>query len=108
MDIIISGKDFKLTPSLKTYVTEKVGKLSHYWNKIIRARVELDVDRNKKSGDLYRAQVWLEVPGKDIEVGGKASDMHAAIDMLMPKLERLIAKAKGKGEAKLRKERRAD
>lgn len=102
MDIIISGKNFKLTPSLKQYVEEKVGKLARYWNKIIRARVELDVDHNQKSGDIYRVETLLEVPGPDIRMGTKSSDMHAAIDEVIPKLERLISRVKGKLESQLR------
>lgn len=107
MNIIISGKNFSLTPSLKNYVNDKVSKVFHYWNKIIRARVELDVDHNQTSGERYRAVIWLEIPGKDIEVGGKANDMHAAIDMLMPKLERLIVKAKDKGQLLIRRQKRS-
>ncbi len=108
MDIIISGKDFRLTPSLKTYVTQKVGKLAHYWGKISRARVELDVDHNQKSGNIYRVEVWLDIPGEpDIALGAKAADMHAAIDVVVPKLERQIMKLKGREQAKLRRERRS-
>lgn len=106
MDLIVSGKDFRLTPSLKTYVEKKVGKLGRYWNKIIRARVELDVDHNQKSGDIYRLEVKLEVPGPDIRLGTKAADMHAAIDEVAHKLERLIARAKGKHEGRRRRLRR--
>lgn len=107
MDLIISGKDFKLTPSLKTYVTEKVGKLARYWSRITRARVELDVDHNQTSGNRYRVEVWLNVSGgADIALGAKAADMHAAIDVVVPKLERQIMKLKGKHEAAGRRERK--
>ena len=106
MELIISGKDFKLTPSLKTYVTQKVGKLGRYWAKVARARVELDVDHNQKSGDLYRVEVWLNVPGADIALGAKAADIHAAIDLVVPKLERQIVKLKGKHEAQARRDRK--
>jgi len=107
MDLIISGKNFKLTPSLKAYVEEKVGRLSKFWNKIIRARVELDVDHNKKSGDIYGVEAKLEIPGPDIQIGTKSSDMHAAIDEIIPKLERLLVKSKGKLESRLRKNRKS-
>jgi putative sigma-54 modulation protein len=107
MDIIISAKDFKLTPSLKTYVEQKVGKLAHYWSKIIRARVELKIDHKQKSGDIFHIEVCLEVPGPDIAMNTKASEMHSAIDIVVPKLERQIVKIKGKFEARNRKVRQA-
>jgi len=108
MDLIISGKNFKLTPSLKAYVEEKMARLNKFWNKIIRVRVELDVERNQKSGDVYGVEAKLEVPGPDIQVGSKSSDMHAAIDEIMPRLERLLVKTKGKLESRLRKNRKSD
>ncbi len=101
MDIIISGKNFKLTPSLKVYVQEKFGKLARYWGRIVRTRVELDVEHNQATGEVYRVEAKVEVPGPDITIGEKASDMHAAIDAVVEKLQRLISKAKGKGEREL-------
>lgn len=107
MDLIISGKDFKLTPSLKTYVEKKIGKLGHFWSRIVRCRVELELDHNQKRGDIFRVEVWLEVPGPDIQMSATASDIHAAIDLVVPKLERQITKLKGKHESKDRRERRS-
>lgn len=98
MDIIISCKNFDLTPSLRAYVEEKVGKLNNYWDRIIRARVDLQVDKNKRGGLMHQATVTLEVPGPDIRVTEEAGDMHAAFDLTMPVLEIQIKKAKSKIE----------
>ena len=96
MDIIVSCKNFNLTPSLKAYVEDKVGKLARFWERILRARVELEVDKNRRSGLSHRVAVTLEVPGPDIRVTEEAADIHAAIALTMPTLERLIIKAKDK------------
>ena len=98
MDIIIGCKNFELTPSLRTYIEEKVGKLGNYWDRIIRARVELEVDKNKRDGLMHSATVTVEVPGPDIRVQEEAGDMHAAIDLVIPVIERQIKKAKEKLE----------
>lgn len=107
MDIIIGAKDFKLTPSLKTYVEQKVGKLARYWSKIIRARVEFKIDHKQKSGDIFHIEVCLEVPGPDIAINAKASEIYSAINIVVPKLERQIVKVKGKFEARNRSLRQA-
>jgi putative sigma-54 modulation protein len=107
MDITIGAKDFKLTPSLKSYVEQKVGKLARYWGKIIRVRVELNIDHKQKTGDIFQVDVLVEVPGPDITMSAKANEMHAAIDMIVPKLERQIVKMKGKFEARNRTIRQA-
>lgn len=96
MDIIVGAKNFELTPSLRTYVEGKVGKLQHFWKEIIRARVELTVEESLKTGARYLVTVTLEVPGPDIRVEEEAGEMHAAIDMAIPVLERLVEKVKGK------------
>lgn len=98
MDIIVSCKNFALTPSLQAYAEDKVGKLGHFWERIIRARVELEVDKNRRQGVWHRATVTLEVPGRDITVTEEAGDVHAAIDLAIPVLERMLEKAKGKLE----------
>lgn len=96
MDIIISGKNFDITPSLRLYTEAKLGKLVHFWHKIIRARVEMEVDKGKHSGFNHRVTITLEIPGPDIRVMKESSDMHAAIDLAMPVLERQVNKIKAK------------
>ena len=94
MQIIITGKDFKLTPSLKRFVYGKVSKLSKYSNRIISVKVELDVDKRHKKGDNYRAQIWVTLPQKIIQAGLKGDQMHQVIDQLLPKIEQQIRRYK--------------
>jgi len=98
MDLIISAKNFKLTPSLKTFATAKFTKLARFWRQIVRVRVELSVERSRQAAFTNRVDVKVEVPGPDINAEYLAADMHEAIDMIIPKLERQIAKVKGKLE----------
>lgn len=99
MNITISGKDFPLTTALKDYVSAKIGRLEKFSREIERIGVELDVDRNHHTGDLYRVEVWVYLPGKTIQAGMKADDMRTAIDAVYPKLERQIVKDKEKPRA---------
>lgn len=96
MRIIITGKDFKLTPSLKDYVQEKALKLMKYNNHVQQVKYELDYDHNQKSGDINRVEIWATIPGRVLQVGLKASDMHAAIDVATDKINRQLVKAKEK------------
>lgn len=96
MDITISGKDFQLTTALKDYVSAKIGRLAKYNKDIQRIGVELDVDHNHRSGNLYRVEVWVYLHGKTVQAGMKADDMRAAIDLVYPKLERQLVKTKEK------------
>ncbi len=96
MQIIISAKNFRLTTALEDYVNEKFSKLEHFWNRIIKAIVELESDETKKATDRFMVAVTLEVPGPDIGASVRSEDMYAAIDEVVPKLERRLNKIKGK------------
>ena len=102
MDIVIGAKNFKLTPAINEYVNEKVGKLAHFWGEIIRAHVELSTARLKTEGDVSHVHVRLEVPGPDLEAEADSSEMYSAIDIVLPKLEKQIAKARGKAQGRRR------
>ena len=96
MTITISGKDFQLTPAIKEYVEEKIGKLAHFSRRIIRIGVELDVDHNVTKGMKNRIEVWIYLPGKTIQAGIKAEHMREAIDLVYPKLERQLVAFEGR------------
>lgn len=102
MDITLAGKDFALTPSLKAYVRDKLGKLTRFHPKIERIGVELDVDHNQRRGRIFRVEAWVYLPGRTVEAGVKAEDMHAAIDLVYPKLERQLVRLKERGQKRLR------
>lgn len=94
MQIIVSAKNFALTPSIKNFVEQKIGRLEHFWSDIIRAHVELSLNRHHKHGDIYIAFARLETPGPDLRASTESSDMRSAIDRLYPKLERQVVRAK--------------
>lgn len=94
MELIVSGKDFPLTPSLKTYVAEKFAHFERHDHPIEQARVELDVDHNQHRGDIFRVTAHLILGKHVVKAGVKAEKMHAAIDLVIPKLERQLERLK--------------
>lgn len=104
MNITISGKDFKLSPSVKEYVTTKMSKLQKFHPDILRVGVELDVDHNVTKGKKHRVEVWVYLHGKTIQAGEKAEHMEEAIDLVYPKIERQLVKAKEIRRSKAKKQ----
>ncbi|RJO59300.1 ribosome-associated translation inhibitor RaiA [Candidatus Parcubacteria bacterium] len=93
--MIISSKNFKLTPSLKNYAERKFGRLTHLSRQpITQLRARLDFDKNQKKGELCRVEASVVYLGKTLKAGTKASDMHEAIDLTYEKLERRLRDAK--------------
>lgn len=96
-NIVITGKDFQLTTSLKEYVEKKMEKISELSSlDIIGMKVELDVDKNQKSGLINRVEMSVQLPGETFKAGQKASNMREAIDLCLPKLVEQVAKYKDK------------
>jgi ribosomal subunit interface protein len=95
--LIITGKNFRLTPPIKQYVTKKMSKLTRMSSlRITESKVELDFDTNQKSGLIYRTEMSVQLPGTILKAGQKAHNMRAAIDLCVPKLMEQVRKYKDK------------
>ncbi len=101
MKIIIRTKKIKLSPELKFYVNEKigkdVGKLLINKRPPIRARVELiRITGHHHQGRIYKTEIDLTMSGRRIITETQAESIEAAIDEAKDQLEREIRKTKGK------------
>ena len=105
MPITISAKDFQLTPAIKSYVEDRMSKLSKFHPRIELIGVELDVDRNVTKGFKNRVEVWVYLPGQTISAGVKAEHMDEAIDLVYPKIERQLVKSKEIRKSKAKRRR---
>lgn len=91
MNLRISGHHIEVTQALRDYVTEKLGRVTSHFDNVIDVVVILSVEKLKQ-----KAEITVRVPGKDIYVEAEESDMYAAIDALVDKLERQVQKHKQK------------
>ena len=91
---IITGKDFKLTPSIKEYVLSHAAKFERYRKDIRQVKFELDVDRRHRSGENFRVEAWALGDGPMLAAGGRGETMQAAIDGVVEKLSAQLHKTK--------------
>jgi putative sigma-54 modulation protein len=96
MQIILKGKNFEITDWLRQYVEKKLDKLDRYMPDIQEARVELSVEKTRSSQDRQVAQVTVRSNGIILRAEERTDDMFAAIDTVMDKMNRQIARYKGK------------
>lgn len=92
MPTIISGKNFKLSPAVKDYVTSKLKKLERYSDHILWTKAELDHSTHHRTGLVYRVELSVEVRGDILIATEKAEHLREAFDKCLPKLERQIKK----------------
>jgi len=99
MKIDLKTKNFSLTPSIRTYLQEKLGNLDKFLPKdeSIFADVELaKTTKHHQKGDIFRAEVNLKVPGRLIRAVAEEWDLRVAIDAVKDELQREITMNKEK------------
>jgi len=96
MDIKVRGKNVELTPSLKDYIFEKVGRLEKYFDQINSVDVALTVEKNKSIETTQRAEVTMFVNGSVIRAEEASVSMYSSVDVVVDKLERQLKKFKSK------------
>ncbi len=98
MKITIQGRNLKLTPDLKDYVEQKIGKLEKYISNFsdVKCEVELILDKVHHSGKINQVQATIFLPNHIVRASEGASEMHEAIDLVYEKLENQLLKLKEK------------
>jgi putative sigma-54 modulation protein len=91
MNLTVTGHHIEVTPAIRDYVTEKVKKVTRHFDQVIDVGVILSVEKL-----VQKAEVNLHVSGKDIFVQAEDTDLYAAIDSLVDKLDRQVVKHKEK------------
>ncbi len=101
MKIIIKATNTKLSPSINQYIEEKVGGLRKFLKKIdpetIEARVEVGrITRGQQQGNIFRAEVNLDIDGHFIRAEQTGESLYAAIDLVKDDLYREVRRYKDK------------
>ena len=89
-DVIVSGIHLDLTPSLKFYVNEKVGRLLRHEERIVRIRVELEYDGKNDVAHPFVAKGHVIVHGPDMNCSVASDDCHKSVDLLVDRLDRML------------------
>lgn len=98
MELIIKGKNVEVTDRLREYVQRKIGKLDRYLPTITEAWVELSMEGTKAAQDRQVCQVTVRSNGVILRAEERSDDMFNAIDTVLDKMHRKIARYKGKRE----------
>ncbi|MFK3935994.1 ribosome hibernation-promoting factor, HPF/YfiA family [Alkalihalobacillus sp. NPDC078783] len=101
MNYNIRGENIEVTPALRDYVEKKVGKLERYFDTtpVADVNVKLSVINSQQAIEVTIPMPQLLLRGEESH-----SDMYAAIDKVIEKLERQIRKHKTKVNRKFRQE----
>ena len=91
MNLHLSGHHVDVTPAMRDYVTTKLARITRHFDHVIDVNVILSVEKLKQ-----KVEANVHLSGKNIFVECHDTDMYAAIDALVDKLDRQILKHKEK------------
>jgi putative sigma-54 modulation protein len=89
MQINVTGHHVDVTPALRSYVTEKMQKLTRHFDQVNSVHVILNVEKLQ-----HRAEATVKASGRTIFATETAMDMYASIDGLIDKLDRQVRRYK--------------
>ena len=94
MNLHLTGHQLPITPAIREYLASKLQRITHHFDHVIDVNVIMSVEKLQQ-----KIEATVHVRGKDIFCESCATDMYAAIDALIDKLDRNIIKHKEKNLA---------
>ncbi len=91
MNLNVSGHHLEVTPAIRSYVQTKLERVTRHFDHVIDVHVILSVNKLRQ-----KAEVTLRVRGKDLHCESEESDLYAAIDLMIDKLDRQVLRYKDK------------
>lgn len=91
MNLYLTGHHLEITPAIREYVSSKLQRIIHHFDHVIDVNVVLTIENLQR-----KVEASVHVSGKDIFCESSNTDMYAAIDGAVNKLDRNIIKHKEK------------
>lgn len=99
MQVKIKASKIELTDAIENYINEKVKMVEKYLNHINVLNCDFEIEKSVGSqhkGDIFRAEINLQVPGEILRVEKTESDLYKAIDKVKDHLTEVIKRYKEK------------
>lgn len=91
MNLHLTGHHLQITQAIRDYVQGKLERITNHFDHVIDVNCILSVEKLQ-----HKVEATVHVRGKDIHCECIHSDMYAAIDGLVDKLDRQVKKHKEK------------
>ncbi|MFD1849015.1 ribosome hibernation-promoting factor, HPF/YfiA family [Oceanobacillus bengalensis] len=95
----IRGENIEVTAAIREYVEKKIGKLERYFDTPLTSEVHVNLS---VYNDEQRIEVTIPMTDLLLRAEVQRTDLYAAIDLVVDKLERQIRKYKTKINRKVR------
>jgi putative sigma-54 modulation protein len=96
MQLLLKGKNFVISDSVKDYAEKKIGKLDRYLPDIGDIHLEITQEKTKSGKDKNIVQMTLRSNGTILRAEDRSAKVYHSIDAVVDKIHRQIARYKGK------------
>ena len=96
----IRGEKVEVTPAIKSYIEDKIGKLDKYFDDASNINANVVI---KVRGKEQKIEITVPAMHDTLRSEESHSDLYAAIDLTVDKLERQIRKNKTKINSKIKR-----
>jgi putative sigma-54 modulation protein len=93
MDLQITGRHTSVTDAMKAHASEKLSKLERHNDMVMRAEVVMNIENEQRHTVEMIAHTKV---GGRLVAKAEHTDMYAAIDLLLDKMDQQITKQKDK------------
>jgi putative sigma-54 modulation protein len=106
MHINIKAKNLDLTPAISDYIQTKVDMLEKYLGDLKVINCDFEVEKSvggQNKGEIFRAEINLDIPRELLRVDKTEADLYKAIDKVKDHAEQMIIDYKEKLRDKKRR-----
>jgi ribosomal subunit interface protein len=97
MNVIVQSKTLVITEAIRSFVTQQTHRLIRKGRKIGQITVFLELIKRKKNDmSAATAKFYVDLPGKNIFVQERATDLYLAISQASRGVARRIGKVKNR------------
>lgn len=88
--LILRGVHVTLTDALRDNIRTKVERIFRHEGKIVRIRIDIELDKTRGVGQHFIAKGHIEIGGPDLIASVSSEDAYKSLDLLMDKLDELV------------------
>jgi putative sigma-54 modulation protein len=100
MRLQVKGRNLEVSAAIRGYAERKFGRLEKQLNDGTVVELELGVERNRSIANGHVAEATIYTKGASLRARERATDMKAAIDLLVDNLERQVERYRSKRRRK--------
>ncbi len=99
INIALKATGMELTPALRQYVEDKLQAVEKFIGSETATQADVEIGKtthHHQSGDIFRCEINLSLPGDLLRAVAQKDDLYAAIDIAQGDLLGELRKRKGK------------